>query len=199
MTDTVKVGLQINLGKDELLYLELDREMPSGVDQVQTDLLIRDLDALASRFGRNDPPTREAIDGYRKRVLSEPAAASPAPVSTPGTTGEYRKDTMPIGAPPPDGKGPVEVPFKIYEKEPGRPSPMPPVKPPAREEKKPAAPLAAATPKEQRTYPPWGHCKVCNEDVNPVQRKTSLTLFDVELCEKHFKERFQQEAEARKK
>jgi hypothetical protein len=204
MTDTVKVGLKVNLKNYESLALEIEREMPSGVDQAQADQLVRDLDALASRFGRNDPPTREAIDAYRKRVLTAevaasaspgqmpptatPAAPAPAPVDTSGTTGEYRKDT-----------GPKEVPTKIFEKEKGRPPTMPPVKQPqpAREEKKapeqPAKRLILQEPPD-----PTKICEFpgCGKPCQPTIWRMSHTMLNHGYCREHYESEFHKAAHA---
>ena len=193
MTDTVKVGLKINLKNYESLDLVIEREMPSGVDQAQSDILVRDLDTLAASFAKGDPATREAIDAYRKRVLTVPAQVplSPALLATPAPAPFQ---------PPPDAKGPVEVPLKIYEKEPARPKAMPPVKPPAREEKKapeqPAKKLILEEPAD-----PTKTCEFpgCGKPCQPTIWRISHTIFGKGYCKGHYESEFKREAEARKK
>ena len=60
------IGVTINLEHYENLRLEVNGEAET---EAEADGLIRFLDEILGRFGREDPATRERVDSYRKRVL----------------------------------------------------------------------------------------------------------------------------------
>jgi hypothetical protein len=60
------IGVTINLEHYENLRLEVNGEVESVAE---ADGLIRFLDEILGRFGREDPATRERVDSYRRRVL----------------------------------------------------------------------------------------------------------------------------------
>jgi hypothetical protein len=60
------IGVTINLEHYENLRLEVNGESESAAE---ADDLIRFLDEILGRFGREDTATRERVDSYRRRVL----------------------------------------------------------------------------------------------------------------------------------
>jgi hypothetical protein len=69
------IGVTVNLEHYENLRLEVNDDVGSATE---VDDLIRFLDEILGKFGREDPGTAERVDNYRKRVLpkSRPGAAS---------------------------------------------------------------------------------------------------------------------------
>jgi hypothetical protein len=74
------IGVTINLEHYENLRLEVNGEAESPAE---ADGLIRFLDEILGRFGREDPATRERVDSYRRRVLPRipPAGDTNEPVN----------------------------------------------------------------------------------------------------------------------
>jgi hypothetical protein len=62
------IGVTVNLEHYENLRLEVNGEAESAAD---ADDLVRFLDEILGRFGRQDPPTAERVDSYRKRVFPQ--------------------------------------------------------------------------------------------------------------------------------
>jgi len=60
------IGVTVNLEHYENLRLEVNGEIGSSTD---ADDLIRFLDEILGKFGREDPATAERVDSYRERVL----------------------------------------------------------------------------------------------------------------------------------
>jgi hypothetical protein len=60
------IGVTVNLEHYENLRLEVNGEAESAAD---ADELVRFLDEILGRFGREDPATSERVDSYRKRVF----------------------------------------------------------------------------------------------------------------------------------
>ncbi len=60
------IGVTVNLEHYENLRLEVNGEIGSSTD---ADDLIRFLDEILGKFGREDPATTERVDSYRKRVF----------------------------------------------------------------------------------------------------------------------------------
>jgi hypothetical protein len=60
------IGVTVNLEHYENLRLEVNGEAESAAD---ADDLIRFLDEILGKFGREDPATGERVDSYRSRVF----------------------------------------------------------------------------------------------------------------------------------
>lgn len=77
---TLTIGVTINLEHYENLRLEVNGEAESVAE---ADSLVRFLDDILGKLGREDPATAERVDSYRRRVLSRtlPAESQSGPVS----------------------------------------------------------------------------------------------------------------------
>jgi hypothetical protein len=64
---TLTIGVTINLEHYENLRLEVNGEAESVAE---ADSLVRFLDEILARLGREDPATSKLVDSYRRRVLS---------------------------------------------------------------------------------------------------------------------------------
>jgi len=194
------IGITINLDNYENIRLDVREEI--GSDE-EADDLIRFMDSLLSRIGRDDPATAERVDHYRRRVFGSfhPPEGHVVPLATcpvtgsddlheeaPGSdlSGDDYPDPIPMEADA-DLKGVSEPEGDLVastEEEPPVDAMSPEVLSPEMAEPDVGSIAPEVTPKEPQTGGPVYTCEACGVEVNKVQHDVSHLFMNRTLCKK---------------
>ena len=191
------IGITINLDNYENIRLDLRGEI--GSDE-EADDLIRSMDSLLSRIGRDDPATAERVDHYRRRVFGSfhPHEGSAVPSASCPVTGsqDFYQDI-----PSRDLSGddyPDPMPMEADAHLEGKSEPENELAAPAGEEYPPEAEIPApdiegpdsghtasdGSVKEPQTGGSVHTCEACGVEVNKVQHDVSHLFMNRTLCKK---------------
>lgn len=194
------IGITINLDNYENIRLDLRGEI--GSDE-EADDLIRSMDSLLSRIGRDDPATAERVDHYRRRVFGSfhPHEGSAVPSASCPVTGS---EDLYEGIPGSDLSGndyPDPIPMEADADLKGVSEPEDDLVAPAEEERSADAMSPDAlssgmaepdvgyiapevTPKEPQSGGSVYACEACGVEVNKVQHDVSHLFMNRTLCKK---------------